>query len=253
MTQQEELLPLIKNLIRDAKVTPSSEDMNLLLTLRTVKSIATYIDEFEKGSEPKSVYDQIIRMLREKAAKEKAIRDAEAAKRKKEEDAKAAADKAYAERLKRKIGDCEQCKEWIEPGQQYGRLSEDGILLHAQCVEAYKLATAEKCDHCGKPMLGAWIELKGASGHAVVHKECLEAFKLKTRPKCGKCNAPIMDNSHKVSGGKSYHAACWDAHVAEHEQKQKARAWECGKSERKNMRKKKSAICMKLRYIFRIW
>ncbi|KAJ0400107.1 hypothetical protein ATCC90586_005128 [Pythium insidiosum] len=115
------------------------------------------------------------------------------------------------------------------PGKFSGRIFSlpDGVTVHAECIDAYRIRIADKCIECGAAIAavpgrfdGTYFDIPSAGGKC--HAECMEAYQLRTAKRCRHCSEAVA----KVPGrfdGRFYklpesedvvHFECWDAYQA---------------------------------------
>eukprot|EP01016_Furgasonia_blochmanni_P019668 TRINITY_DN2197_c0_g2_i5.p2 TRINITY_DN2197_c0_g2~~TRINITY_DN2197_c0_g2_i5.p2 ORF type:complete len:386 (-),score=75.83 TRINITY_DN2197_c0_g2_i5:1157-2314(-) len=90
---------------------------------------------------------------------------------------------------------CQSCGKKIE-GTQYFK-DKENIL----CKECYEEKKADKCAHCGKPIVGQFYNVEGKT----YHKECYENFVLQ---KCSVCNT-IITGTYFDIGQRRVHKECF--------------------------------------------
>ena len=111
-------------------------------------------------------------------------------------------------------------------------------LVHLECFPAFKAGRADKCLHCGHPVMeievagrkfgGAFYTITAEAAAAnyagkvppgQVHSECHYAFRKEKTPKCAVCGDPVTEmvtqdgrdftgKFHTVAGGKRVHEEC---------------------------------------------
>eukprot|EP00672_Neobodo_designis_P005766 CAMPEP_0174857426 /NCGR_PEP_ID=MMETSP1114-20130205/38892_1 /TAXON_ID=312471 /ORGANISM="Neobodo designis, Strain CCAP 1951/1" /LENGTH=112 /DNA_ID=CAMNT_0016092275 /DNA_START=55 /DNA_END=390 /DNA_ORIENTATION=+ len=109
-TTVKDLIPMLQNLIRDARATPTQEDLDLLVQT-DVKEMRIFFDALSSGRSERDTYAEIIAYVRgrygaEKEAEERKRREAEEAERKKREEEERK--KREAEEAERKRREAEE-------------------------------------------------------------------------------------------------------------------------------------------------
>ncbi|KAI9913475.1 hypothetical protein PsorP6_006754 [Peronosclerospora sorghi] len=119
---------------------------------------------------------------------------------------------------------CADCQLRIEvvPDRFSGRMFTlpDGSSVHAECIDAYQIRTAEKCIHCGHAIAaiagqfdGKYYQVQGGKCHG----ECMEAYQLATAQRCVHCHEPVIKLAgkfdgrfYKIEGERLVHFECWE-------------------------------------------